>query len=48
MTVAVLADDTTGALYYDADGDGVGAQVQFALLTGTLVLSNTDINVFLA
>jgi Ca2+-binding RTX toxin-like protein len=28
----IIYDQTTGALYYDADGDGAGAQVRFATL----------------
>ncbi len=33
----VLYDTSTGALYYDADGNGAGAKVQFAVIDlGTL------------
>ena len=32
----------TGALFYDADGNGAGLAIQFAVLTGSLELSVTD------
>ncbi|MCB1488169.1 MAG: calcium-binding protein [Bauldia sp.] len=38
----IIYDDTTGATYYDADGNGGGAQVQFATLSTHLAMSNTD------
>ncbi len=38
----IIYDATTGALYYDADGDGVGAAVQFATLGTGLALTNPD------
>jgi Ca2+-binding RTX toxin-like protein len=41
----IIYDQSTGKLYYDADGSGAGAQVQFALVgTGTThpVLSASD------
>ena len=47
-TAAVDADDwliynsSTGALAYDADGAGAGAAVQFAMLSGGLVLQDND------
>lgn len=31
----IVLNTTNGALYYDADGNGAGAAVQFAVLTGT-------------
>ena len=40
---AVHRDNTTtGALYYDADGTGAGAAVQFAQLNGTPILTVND------
>jgi Ca2+-binding RTX toxin-like protein len=38
----VIYDDVTGALYYDADGNGVAAAVQFAALSGALTLTHAD------
>ena len=38
----IIYDDTTGATYYDADGNGGDAQVQFATLSTGLAMSNTD------
>jgi Ca2+-binding RTX toxin-like protein len=41
----IVYDQATGALYYDADGSGSGAAVQFAQLTAGTVLTNTDFNI---
>ena len=38
----VVYNATTGALSYDADGNGVGAAQQIALLGGNLALTNAD------
>jgi Ca2+-binding RTX toxin-like protein len=38
----VIYNSTTGALYYDTDGNGAGTAVQFAILTGAPVLSSLD------
>lgn len=38
----IIYDTASGALFYDADGNGVGAQVQFAILTGAPGLSASD------
>jgi Ca2+-binding RTX toxin-like protein len=35
-------DGTTGALFYDADGAGGNAQVQFATLSPGLALTHLD------
>jgi cyclophilin family peptidyl-prolyl cis-trans isomerase len=42
----LLFDSKTGALYYDADGNGTGASVKFAILTGVHDLSAADFFVF--
>jgi len=38
----IVYDATTGALYYDADGNGAGAAVQFATTGSGLALTNAD------
>ncbi|NES23297.1 MAG: hypothetical protein F6K41_31360, partial [Symploca sp. SIO3E6] len=38
-----IYNDTTGALFFDPDGTGVLAQVQFAQLSGGVALTNNDI-----
>ena len=38
----IIYDSATGALYYDADGNGAGAQVQFASLDHHPVLAASD------
>jgi serralysin len=38
----IIYDPVTGALYYDADGNGGGAAVQFATLATGLALTNAD------
>lgn len=41
----IILDTTTGSLYYDADGAGGAAHVEFARLTGAHVAVATDFNV---
>jgi Ca2+-binding RTX toxin-like protein len=38
----IIYNDVTGALYYDSDGNGGTAQVQFATLSAGLALTSTD------
>ncbi len=38
----IVYDSATGALYFDADGLGGAAQVQFAMLAAGLALTNND------
>ncbi|MFN0195002.1 MAG: calcium-binding protein [Aestuariivirga sp.] len=42
----IIYDSTTGFVYYDADGTGAVAQVQFAELPLGLALTNADIYVY--
>ncbi len=39
----IVYDSTTGAMFYDADGTGGTAQIQFALLIGTPTVQASDI-----
>ena len=41
----IIYDQTSGALYYDADGSGGGVAVQFAQLTPGTVLTLSDFNI---
>ena len=41
----IIYDSATGQLYYDADGNGAGAQVLFANLNANLSLSASDFTV---
>jgi Ca2+-binding RTX toxin-like protein len=38
----IIYDSATGALYFDADGNGAGAQVQFANMSNGLALTASD------
>jgi serralysin len=42
----IIYDRATGALYFDPDGDGAAAQVQFARMTPRVSLKNDDFVVF--
>lgn len=42
----IIYNSSTGALYFDADGSGSQAQVQFATLTTGLNLTNNDFGAF--
>jgi Ca2+-binding RTX toxin-like protein len=41
----ILYDQTSGALYYDADGNGAGAAVQFATLQGMPIITASDFTI---
>ena len=41
-TDRIIYDDTTGALYFDADGSGAAAQIQFATIQGSPTLTRFD------
>ena len=41
----IIYDPTTGNLFFDADGNGGGAQVLFAVLTGGPLIGFSDIQV---
>ena len=41
----IIYNQTLGALYYDADGNGAGAKVLFAILDGAPVLTAGDFTV---
>ncbi|MEA5576630.1 FG-GAP-like repeat-containing protein [Anabaena sp. UHCC 0451] len=38
-----IYNTSNGALFFDADGNGAGASIQLATLSGTLAINNTDI-----
>ena len=42
----IIYETDTGRLYFDADGNGVGARVQFATLAANLALTNEEFFVF--
>jgi serralysin len=41
----IIYDQASGALYFDADGSGAGAAVQFAALSNGLLLTASDFQV---
>ena len=41
----IVYNNLTGALYFDADGNGAGAAIQFATLQGAPVLNSADFTV---
>ena len=42
----IIYDQATGAVYYDADGNGAGVAQQFATLDTGLILTNADFIIF--
>jgi hypothetical protein len=42
----IIYQKTTGALYYDSNGDAAGGAIKFAQLTAGLTLTNSDFLVF--
>ncbi|MFN0194182.1 MAG: calcium-binding protein [Aestuariivirga sp.] len=42
----IIYDSVTGAVFYDSDGTGAAAQIQFATLSAGLALAASDIYVF--
>jgi len=42
----IIYNTTTGALYYDSDGNGASAPVEFAVLDNHAALVNTDFVIF--
>ena len=42
----VIYETDTGRVYFDADGNGVGARVHYATVTANLALTNSDFFVF--
>ena len=43
MVKELRFNTTSQALYYDADGGGIGTGVQLATLTGVVTLADTDV-----
>ncbi len=41
----IIYDSQTGALYYDSDGTGTAAAVQFARIAAGLVVSQNDFKI---
>ncbi len=41
----IIYDSATGHIYYDADGNGAGAQILFAQVTAGLALTNADFSI---
>jgi Ca2+-binding RTX toxin-like protein len=42
----IIYNQATGALFYDADGTGAGAQVQFAKLSAGLALTTASFSLY--
>ena len=42
----IIYNQATGQLFYDADGNGAGAMIQFAVVSGAPPLGSADFMIF--